>query len=89
MLGKPMFETFCHFWPMGQVVNDHMGRKCRLGGDDGPHMDMVRPFHMLFFGKQLLDFLQVNAFGNAVNSQSQTVRKQLPGGNKNNCGDGE
>ena len=80
MLGKRMLEPLCHLWPMGQVVNDHMRRKCRLGGADGPHMDMVRPFHMLFLGKQLFDLLQVDTLRDTVNSQSQTIRKQVPGG---------
>ena len=73
MLGKLVFESFCHLWPMGQVVNDHMRRKCRLGGADGPHMDVVCAFHMLFFGKQLLNLLQVDTLGNTVYSQPQTI----------------
>ncbi len=53
MLSKGVFDMFRNLWPAIEVVDDHMGREGGVGGADGPHVDMMSPFYMLFGEKQL------------------------------------
>ena len=52
-----VFEMLRHLRPTTEIVNDHMRRQRRLGGADGPNMDMMHILDMLFGCQQLLDFL--------------------------------
>lgn len=89
VFGKGMLEPFRHLWPTCEVVEDDMCRKCRFGGTDGPHMDMMHLFHMPVFSKQLLNLLQVHSVGDAIHCKSQAVGKQLPSGNEDDGSNAE
>lgn len=56
VFGQAVLESFGNLRPVAEVVNDHMGREGGLSSADGPHVDMMGSFYMLFGEKQLFDF---------------------------------
>ena len=48
VLFKLVFEMLRHLRPTAEVVNDYMRCERRLGGADGPHVDMMHLLYMLF-----------------------------------------
>ena len=48
VLFELVFEMLRHLGPTSEIVNDHMRRQRRLGGANGPHVDMMHILDTLF-----------------------------------------
>ena len=83
-----VFELVDDFHATG-LVDDEMGGQGVFGRADGPDVDMVKIFDVLYASDSFPDLADLDAARDAVEGEPQAVAKQLPGAIEDNDGDDE